>query len=223
MNYFVSVFIFFICMINLSYGQSYECDNNFGDCGTPHQSGGGGQGGGGSILISNTDLGDTYQHADDYDDDGIEDSSDNCIRIQNPDQLDRDGDGSGDACDNCMSDWNKDQLDTDGDGEGDICDEDDDDDGFEDYEDDCPLHWGRTYCLEHNVDDLVKNDVKYDNELDDYDVEHKEEVLDYEEKNKSRPEYVNSCSSSGNYKSILPLLFLVFILSCRFKNKNGNI
>ena len=134
MNYFVSVLIYLIFMINISYGQSYECDNNFGDCGTPNQSGGGG--GGGSILIANTDLGDTYQNADDYDDDGVEDSSDNCIRVQNPDQVDRDGDGTGDACDNCMVDWNEDQLDTDGDSMGNICDEDDDDDGFEDYEDD---------------------------------------------------------------------------------------
>ena len=35
-------------------------------------SGGGGGGGGGAILINNTDLGDTYQRADDFDDDGIE-------------------------------------------------------------------------------------------------------------------------------------------------------
>ena len=53
---------------NISYSQNFECDNNFGDCGTPEQSGGGG-GGGGSVLVTNTDLGDTYQHADDYDDD----------------------------------------------------------------------------------------------------------------------------------------------------------
>ena len=57
---------------NTLYGQTYECDNNYGDCGTPNQSGGGG-GGGGSVLIANTDLGDTYQNADDFDDDGIED------------------------------------------------------------------------------------------------------------------------------------------------------
>ena len=84
----------FYFMINQSYAQSYECDNQYEDCGTPDQSGGGG-GGKGTILISNTDLGDSYQHADDYDDDGIEDSSDNCLRVRNPDQLDRDGDGIG--------------------------------------------------------------------------------------------------------------------------------
>jgi hypothetical protein len=72
-----------INVIQLSdvYGQSFECDNNFGDCGTPEQSGGGG-GGGGSVLIANTDLGDTYQHADycddDIDNDQILNSDDEC-------------------------------------------------------------------------------------------------------------------------------------------------
>ena len=76
----------------------YECDNEFGACGTPKQSGGGGGGGGGgSILIANTDLGDTYQFADDYDDDGWEDSFDNCPRHLNVEQADTDGDGLGDA------------------------------------------------------------------------------------------------------------------------------
>ena len=42
----------------------FECDNNFDQCGTPEVSGGGGGGGGGSILIANTDLGDSYQHGD---------------------------------------------------------------------------------------------------------------------------------------------------------------
>ena len=37
----------------------FECDNNFGDCGTPNMSGGGGGGGGGAVLINHTDLGDT--------------------------------------------------------------------------------------------------------------------------------------------------------------------
>ena len=111
MAYLISVLILLTSMINISYGQSYECDNNFGDCGTPEQSGGG-KGGGGSVLISNTDLGDTYQSADDYDNDGIEDPSDNCMRVSNYDQVDRDGDGRGDACDNCLTAWNELQDDT---------------------------------------------------------------------------------------------------------------
>ena len=49
----------------------FECDNNFGQCGTPNMSGGGGGGGGGAVLIANTDLGDTYQHADDFDEDWV--------------------------------------------------------------------------------------------------------------------------------------------------------
>ena len=153
-------------MTSISYGQSFECDNNFGDCGTPQQSGGGG-GGGGSVLIANTDLGDTYQNADDYDDDGVEDSSDNCMRIQNPSQSDRDGDGSGDACDNCLTIWN-DQHDLDGDNLGDWCDDDIDGDGIENHIDDCPLHWGKEYCFndavysssQHNNYLNESNDVK---------------------------------------------------------------
>lgn len=159
---FEAVLIFFVFMINTSYGQSFECDNNFGDCGTPNQSGGGG-GGGGSILIANTDLGDTYQNADDYDDDGIEDSSDNCLRIPNVDQTDRDGDGFGDACDNCMSYWNQDQLNTDGDDFGDVCDYDDDNDGVEDVQDRCPLHWGEESCI--NFEEFA-GDNQYNEDID---------------------------------------------------------
>jgi hypothetical protein len=116
----------------------FECDGRFGDCGTPELSGGGGGGGGGAILIANTDLGDTYQHADDYDDDGIDDAYDNCPRVYNPDQLDTDGDGIGDACDNCPNDYNPDQRDTDGDGAGDACDDDIDGDGIPNAADNCP-------------------------------------------------------------------------------------
>ena len=155
MPYLISVLILLSSMINLSYGQSYECDNNFGDCGTPEQSGGGG--GGGSILISNTDLGDTYQNADDYDGDGIEDPSDNCMRVPNSDQIDRDGDGRGDYCDNCLSDWNELQTDTDGDGHGDLCDDDIDNDNIDNSEDECPYDYGNSYCFEklnlHHPDD----------------------------------------------------------------------
>jgi MYXO-CTERM domain-containing protein len=114
----------------------YECDNNFGDCGTPEQSGGGG-GGGGSILVNNTDLGDSYQFADDYDDDGVEDGTDNCPRVSNIEQADGDGDDVGDACDNCLATANPDQSDIDGDGAGDECDDDRDGDGVLDTDDNC--------------------------------------------------------------------------------------
>ena len=115
----------------------FECDNNFGTCGTPEMSGGGG-GGGGSVLIANTDLGDTYQNADDFDDDGIEDSDDNCPRVRNRDQSNSDGDLLGDACDNCASQQNDGQDNADGDQMGDLCDNDIDGDGLAQSDDNCP-------------------------------------------------------------------------------------
>lgn len=138
-------FVFILFIGNISYGQSYECDNNFGDCGTPSQSGG--EGGGGAVLIANTDLGDTYQNADDYDDDGVEDPADNCLRVSNPDQFDRDSDGSGDMCDNCLNIFNPHQDNIDGDSYGDYCDDDIDNDGLLNKEDECPYHWGIDSCF----------------------------------------------------------------------------
>jgi hypothetical protein len=116
----------------------YECDNQFGQCGTPEQSGGGcGCGGGGSILIANTDLGDTYQYADDYDNDGIEDNFDNCPFLENVAQADADGDAVGDLCDNCISAPNDLQFDLDGDKIGDVCDDDIDGDNLLNNLDNC--------------------------------------------------------------------------------------
>jgi hypothetical protein len=116
-----------------------ECTG--GLCGTPDESGGGcGCGCGcGSILIANTDLGDTYQYADDYDEDGIEDDFDNCPFMPNRDQADADGDKFGDACDNCVKLANAEQLDTDGDRLGDACDPDIDEDGVFNANDNCAL------------------------------------------------------------------------------------
>ncbi|MBN2529317.1 MAG: thrombospondin type 3 repeat-containing protein [Deltaproteobacteria bacterium] len=119
----------------------YECDDNFDQCGTPEQSGGGGGGGGGgSVLINNTDVGVTYQFADDYDNDGVEDPYDNCPFAANQDQLDGDGDELGNACDNCPDVPNDDQLDIDGDGLGDVCDPDKDEDTVANDADNCPLN-----------------------------------------------------------------------------------
>ena len=115
-----------------------ECTG--GACGTPQTSGGGGCGcGGGSILVNNTDEGDTYQYADDYDTDGREDDVDNCPFLANKSQTDSDGDGIGDQCDNCANMSNKTQLDTDGDGVGDGCDPDMDNDGIANAADNCAL------------------------------------------------------------------------------------
>jgi len=113
-----------------------ECSG--GLCGTPNESGGGCGCGCGSILINNTDLGDTYQYADDYDEDGIEDDFDNCPFVANRDQADADGDKAGDACDNCPSAANTDQSDLDGDKQGDACDTDMDGDNVENTADNCP-------------------------------------------------------------------------------------
>ena len=142
---FKACLMILFCMNNISYAQSIECDNNFGDCGQPNRSGGGG--GGGSILINNTDLGDTHQNADDFDDDGVEDSSDNCLRVSNPYQYDSDGDGVGDACDNCLAIWNPYQDNHDNDAVGDACDNDSDGDGIVNENDSCPFHFG-DYCNE---------------------------------------------------------------------------
>ena len=127
-----------VCLSSAALAQEppLECDNNYGECGTPEMSGGG-QGGGGSVLIANTDLGDTYQSADDYDDDGVEDSYDNCPRKPNREQFDGDGDGVGDLCDNCRDTHNINQWDLDGDGRGDLCDHDMDNDGISNAIDNC--------------------------------------------------------------------------------------
>jgi MYXO-CTERM domain-containing protein len=118
--------------------QGGECTG--GLCGTPNQSGGGCSCSCGcSILINRTDVGNTYQYADDYDNDGIEDDFDNCPFVPNADQADGDGDGIGDQCDNCARVSNRNQGDIDGDGQGDLCDLDMDNDGIPNEQDNCPL------------------------------------------------------------------------------------
>ena len=125
-------------MPNSAFASGGECT---GFCGTPLTSGGGGGCGcgGGSILVNNTDYGDTYQYADDFDDDGIEDPFDNCPFLPNQSQVDTDGDGNGDLCDSCAQIANPDQLDIDGDGMGDLCDADMDNDGVLNDADNCKL------------------------------------------------------------------------------------
>ena len=143
-------------MVVMGQDAPLECDNNYGECGTPEMSGGGNAGGGGSIRIANTDLGDTYQSADDYDDDGVEDSYDNCPRVRNSEQFDSDGDGVGDLCDNCRDTNNQNQWDLDSDGSGDLCDSDMDGDGVANVTDNCLRRWNAD---QSNVDGDEEGDA----------------------------------------------------------------
>ena len=89
--------------------------------------------------------------ASDMDDDGFEDSEDNCWNMSNTDQLDTDGDNLGDLCDldddnDGLDDSNdvfpldpSEQMDSDNDGIGNNLDSDDDGDGVTDSIDNCPL------------------------------------------------------------------------------------
>jgi len=75
-----------------------------------------------------------YTQAD-VDNDGVPDTLDNCVSIQNSDQVDINRNGRGDACDdfdkdglintidNCPNDPNRNQSDIDSDGKGDVCDQ----------------------------------------------------------------------------------------------------
>jgi len=86
----------------------------------------------------------------DDDNDGLEDTVDNCPTVYNPTQEETDGDLVGNACDNCIGTQNAPQLDTDGDCEvcsgpecgscGNACEDDDDNDGIVDGDDAEPLN-----------------------------------------------------------------------------------
>jgi len=204
-SYFAFCLTFFILMNNISYGQSYECDNNFEECGTPEQSGGGGAGGG-SILIANTDLGDTYQNADDYDDDGIEDPQDNCPRNANPDQMDRDGDKVGDMCDNCLSIWNPEQNNVDADAWGDYCDSDIDNDQILNANDECPLHWGNSSCF--NTYTSEKSDNQVNNDFPEYENMNQGNI--FQEENTVMKD---SCNAYNNNTSLFYLMSMFFIIN----------
>ena len=88
-----------------------------------------------SIILNSCS---SYEINFDKDDDGIQNSIDNCPDTQNPNQEDSDGDGIGDVCDafndidndgiedsvdNCPDTQNPNQEDSDNDGIGDVCDD----------------------------------------------------------------------------------------------------
>ena len=158
-------------MVVTAQDTPFECDNNYGECGTPEMSGGGSQAGGGSVLINNSDLGDTYQSADDYDDDGVEDSYDNCPRVRNSEQFDSDGDGIGDLCDNCRDTHNQNQWDLDGDAQGDLCDTDIDNDGIHNDIDNCLRVFNSTQddADDDGDGDACDYDIDGDGILNEYD------------------------------------------------------
>lgn len=87
----------------------------------------------------------------DFDEDEVDDATDNCVEISNDDQSDIDEDGLGDACDddvdgdeilneddNCPDVPNPDQSDLDNDRSGDPCDADRDSDTVLNEDDNCP-------------------------------------------------------------------------------------
>jgi len=77
-----------------------------------------------------------YLSKNDQDNDGIENSKDNCIDIANSDQEDSDNDGVWNLCDNCSNIQNTEQLDLGQNGIWDMC-EDSDNDGIEWFQDNC--------------------------------------------------------------------------------------
>ena len=159
---FASICFLFL-FISYSFAQDqpgFECDNSFGPCGTPEQSGGGGDGGR-SVLVQATDLGDTYQNADDYDGDGIEDNVDNCMRIENPFQLDSDGDSIGDMCDNCLYTFNPEQENSNESYAGDACDFPEQHDAIV-YEDPCTVYPELNECYyedDFRLGDPIRKEV----------------------------------------------------------------
>jgi hypothetical protein len=73
---------------------------------------------GGGILMLHVDLTPGIPNSDG---DPLDDCTDNCLYMDNPDQADADGDGVGDVCDNCPAVPNADQADGDFNGVGDAC------------------------------------------------------------------------------------------------------
>lgn len=111
------------CTSGVSYAGLFDGEHTFSVTGTDQY----GNTGGIQIFI--------WTVAKDSDGDGILDTVDNCLLVQNPNQADLDHDRIGDACDtdidgdtvlnttdNCPLTENTNQVDTDGDGIGDACD-----------------------------------------------------------------------------------------------------
>lgn len=122
---FTASFILVVgCASSVNYGGSGEEDGGGNpDAGTKPTSDSGPltKDGGTDSGTVKTDGG-ADAGAPDKDKDGVPDSTDNCVDVPNPNQLDSDKDGKGDACDNCAAVPNPGQDDADNDGKGDVCD-----------------------------------------------------------------------------------------------------
>lgn len=186
-----------VLISNFSFAQEqpgFECDNSFGPCGTPEQSGGGGNGGR-SVLVQATDLGDTYQNADDYDGDGVEDNVDNCMRIENPFQLDSDGDGVGDMCDNCLNTFNPSQENSNDSYRGDACDRPEEYDAVV-FQDPCDIYPELNECFYEEDEEVILGEpIKKELTFTQDDVEYRGE----------------SCSQVTQAKMNIALLSFMFI------------
>ncbi|HIH12338.1 TPA: hypothetical protein HA242_01320 [Candidatus Woesearchaeota archaeon] len=62
-----------------------------------------------------------WEEVRDQDNDGVQDNTDNCPLIANPNQADQDNDRVGNGCDNCPAVANQNQANADRDGQGDAC------------------------------------------------------------------------------------------------------
>lgn len=152
----------------------------------------------------------------DNDNDGINDSVDNCPLVTNAEQTDTDGDELGDLCDtdddndsildgddNCPYVANISQLNTDEDSFGNVCDTDDDGDTIIDVADNCPVVWNFNQL---NMDgdsfgDTCDTDDDNDSILDG--VDNCPQVINTSQSNIDGDSFGNACDTDDDNDTIL--------------------